>query len=840
MKALQVYYTSCRNGLAGRPGFQIRSTSAGISPVDLAEIEARNSYRPPLDAPAAPSNDELRLLFPVALRSYRLPGGGLALTRTAYSGRDYSGRWGNFFAHTLVFGAAGDALPPGWPIDYFDWPGWVGGLTPAEDTEEAPAPLPAIEIARTTGGSPFGFAELSRFLAAEPWRESLLAAMLEALLRGLPERRPVVVRASPLDLPRWIGCLQKLLPRGSAWNLVISTYEDDPQRSVAITGTSGQTYFDFGLAAASRLRIWGFDLKNEARCEVGGIRRYAATAASWLCHRPDALERYFRWLESLPLAGDDLEPSLELFRLLEGDDRALENDTEKLLELASRTPGIDPRRVFEAFLALRSLPTLADESAVFRYLILESRGMAGAWPDQVEDAWLARAFPAWIEERPTAQIFGAFWRNFRNSSAERFAAAARRWLADLGWLPALLPNCPSDEVVHFLLALSETADRPRIWRDPSVKPFFERTALHPGGLEKILGLAGRDGGDLLDLFDLLGRSGGPGDRALGRALGEAIATWPEAPLIRQVFEQAGAWEVLFGEWLGRLDTCSDAVERSSAFAEYTGAVLAQAPLFRQEALSLIRFTLMADAPPGELLSAVRRWLQDGSLHRFPPDLFRQCIGQAVADLPVDSPDDELDELAELLVELAQDRELRFSPDRARLRLFLRPGRSTHLGKRQLDDLVAALEGLDEAESRHFLRRFLGRALRAADKDLHEKLMAALDLPALRAAAPAAYGDALRDLDDPALFRLARFWVQLKDASGLAQRIAVVAEEFLIDWLAGHPAQLEEAKVRFSRLRDDGAGWPRWLKRIEKRRRNPLFRARGWCSGVFEKISMRRQ
>lgn len=760
MNALQARYTSCRSGLTGRPGFQMRSCSSGIAAGDLAAIEARNSYRPPLDAPAAPSAGQLARDFPVALRSYRLPSGALAISRTVYSGRDYSGRWGNFFAHTLVLEPEGEGLPPGWPIDYLDWNGWVGCLPPEEDGEEPPEPLPAVDLELADFGASFGWPALSAFLGREPGREKLLAAMLESLLRGLAERRPVVVKAGPADLPLWIGCLQKLLPRATAWEIAISTYEDDPRQSVALTGTSGQTYYLFD-ESASRQRFFGFDLVGGGRGEGGEAGRPAATLASWLRHQPASLERYFGWLDGLPALGlEELGPSLDLYRLLHGERDALELDTTGLLALAARRPLADPREVLDAFFALDGLPAIATRD--------------------------------------------------------------------------------SDKVVQSLLALAAAAGSRRIWREPLASPFFLATAQLAGGKEKMMALVGRDGHDLCDLLGLLGRDGSAADRALGRALGAAIETWPEAPAVREVFEEAGAWEILFGEWLGRLETCADAGERGAAFADYAGGVLARLPRFREAALPWISWTLLARASPQEFFPALRGWLAGGGLQGFPPDLFRQCVDRATEELPLGPPGAELDEVALLLSELARERQLHFSPDRARLRLALRPGSSTHLGKLQLDELFGALEGLGEEESGEFLRRFLAGALRAVDKEVHEKLMAALDRPAIQPVVPDAYAAALRELDDAALFRLARFWIQAKAAGGLARRIGEVAEDFLIDWLAGHPAELEEAKARFPRLRDSGAGWPRWLKRIEKRRRNPLFRVRGWANGVFGKISARRQ
>src|SRR5689334_15719663 len=143
MKALQLHYTSCRRGQSGNAGFQTRTLSAGIRPDEQREIERRGIYRPPRDARPDPSPEEIARDFPRALRFYRLESGRLAITLSTYVGRDYSGRWGNFFAHTLVLEAEPAKL---WPIDFYEWPGWKAGLSENEDTEEVPTPLPAVDL----------------------------------------------------------------------------------------------------------------------------------------------------------------------------------------------------------------------------------------------------------------------------------------------------------------------------------------------------------------------------------------------------------------------------------------------------------------------------------------------------------------------------------------------------------------------------------------------------------------------------------------------------------------------------------------------------------------------
>lgn len=838
MNAYQVHYTSCRKGISGHSGFQVRTHSQELNAADLAEVEARSGYHPPLDAPPAPTEEELGRSFPIALRSYRLPGGAPALTRVVYTGKDYSGRWGNFFAHTLVLDPAASATELGWPIDFFDWPGWVGRLAPEEDTEATPASLPGLEMSKIDKAPSFVWAELGRFLGEKAEREARLAALGQALLLGLAGKRPVVIKASPLDLPYWVACLQKLLPPAMVWDLAISTYEDDPRQSAQITGTSGQTYFSFEDSEL-RFRIYGFDLPGGACSDVEPIGRYATTTAAWLARRPEQLERYYRWLQALKkIEVAELEPSLDLFRLLDGEDRALDWATAELLEFAARfTPrALWLERFLEAFTRLGKLQALTAEVAFFEFLSERAAALDPALVAKVLDSWLRRAATGWLGQAGGIEAFDLFWTTLKEDEPALFTSAAKRWLGgEWSWLPAAASGAPKEALVPFLLALGTAAGRRLIWRETRVEPIFKKVAAEPGGQEKLLAQAGRDPNDLLDLLDLFGRGGGEADRRLGRTLGAVMASWPEASAVREALEKTEAWEVLFGEWLGRVDACADAAGRAKALASYEQKELLRLPRFKARALPWIRWAVFSQSSQKEQVAAIGQWFGDGSLREFPPDLFRQCLEAGQRALPLEPADVGLDELARRIVESAKERKLRFAPDRARLRLALHSAAAASLGKRQLDEVIAAFEGLPEEETRRCLELLLIKLLPATDRETHDKVLSALEQGVALPLGVAAYGQALRQLDAESSFRIARFWIQAKELTGFRKKVGELAEDTLVAWLATHPAHLAEAEEKFPRLRDAQPTWERWLKRIGKKRRNPLVRVRGWCNGWIGKL-----
>ena len=98
--AWELAYTSVASGPTGRSGFQFVAASPGVPPEVPRLVTPYMTYRPPPGAPAAPAEEELAA-FPTAF-AYGREGGYLVLARCHYTGRDYSGRYGNFLGRALV------------------------------------------------------------------------------------------------------------------------------------------------------------------------------------------------------------------------------------------------------------------------------------------------------------------------------------------------------------------------------------------------------------------------------------------------------------------------------------------------------------------------------------------------------------------------------------------------------------------------------------------------------------------------------------------------------------------------------------------------------------------
>ena len=853
MRALQLHYTSCRQGQSGNAGFQIRALTEGIRPDEQREIERRGVYRPPRDVRQDPSPEEIGRDFPRALRCYTLESGRSAITRACYAGRDYSGRWGNFFAHTLVLE---NGRSPGlWPIDLYEWNGWKDALAPEEDSEETPSPLPLADLTGIPLAESFRFEELRDFLREEPGRSDLLARMGRAVLLGRATSRAVVIRDTPVHGLYWIACLQKLFPPQHAAALTSSTYQDDPRGCAAINATTGETDFTFD-ESERRFRFYEFDLTNGLHSEVPEVADdYPAVAARWMAEDPGRLQSFYEFLHLF----DHREPeaalisAIHLFELAQGEREAPSGEQlTRMIDFASNHATAEGRARLLDVLGRAAdlaggLPRTEDYEPLIRFLT-DGASTSGK-PEH-----RALAFRAWTSLLRHHVVVGrglataeATWGHLQRNLAPHTSELARIVLAEPVWSDrnGSRLSTLSIEPLAFLLRVVwrclELAGRLPAWEQAEVHGLLAAlghrdvtpmsseaalTAITPE-VEPLVAVSRR----LRDAHVASGREARATGATIGRALGKVLAgvETATAASVRRTLEAAQEWNLLLGEWLGLLEATADPL---GAFASYRRGVLALLPRYEEVCLEPIIISLLQRLSDSQRSTISLEWLRSGEIDRFPPDLAGRCIGFANLAVSLDPSDQAGQERTDLVAGAARSRKLKLLPDRPLLREVWAAARTpkTALSALRLKEIRESVASLPESEHAMFAEGFLTEALeRATNKAEHQQVLltVAAGRPALLAKPYLGFFKFKRKAAWPeSLHAALRYWLsfdataegELAPLEDTAQRGLLLALEQLGD-IAKVESRLQQPPLQ-------GRSKSRWeeLQRdLEKRRRNPLTR-----------------
>ncbi|MEV0636488.1 hypothetical protein AB0I77_16275 [Streptomyces sp. NPDC050619] len=223
----QAHYTSAAPS-ADAPHGGFRFTA--VSPTARPALDVLR----PLTAYARPPGADRDRPFPVAF-AYDRPGDDAAvLTRTRFTGEDYTGRWGNHFCHALY--AAPGELAGVRPVELWDTPHWA----PAPDVGQN---LP--DLTPLVPGTAVGPDRVDHLLAGlgDPGVR-LLERLLTVALRALAGEGPgaTLVAADTDRVVDWIAAVSYPLPAGLAARLTFTTYTARPQDDHRhLTGTRPET-----------------------------------------------------------------------------------------------------------------------------------------------------------------------------------------------------------------------------------------------------------------------------------------------------------------------------------------------------------------------------------------------------------------------------------------------------------------------------------------------------------------------------------------------------------------------------------------------------------------------
>ena len=869
MKALQLHYTSCRRGQSGNAGFQTRSLTPGIRADEQREIERRGVYRPPRNASQDPSDEEITRDFPRAFRYYTLESGRRALSRSCYTGRDYSGRWGNFFAHTLV-ADDGDFPAALWPIDLYEWEGWKERLPSAEDTDATPPPLAAVELADLAPAESFSLEELGEFLREEPGRRELLANMGRAVLLGRDSSRAVVIRDSPTRGLFWMACLQKLFPTTHARALSYSTYQDDPRGCANVNATTGETDFSFD-DAERRFRFYMFDLTTGQHSELPQAEDdYPVLAARWLAEEPGTLAGFFAFMEHFdhrqPEPG--LIAAVHLFELSAG--RLSSIGGERLAAMitfaSSHATSAGKIALIEILGRAASQPGAGlraeDHSKLIRFLTEGAR--ATGRPEHralAFDAWLSLLRGPVLREGTGLDLAEAAWNELRCLPSGQATELAARLLADsvcreegdrLRELPVAIP-------LFLLRAVWESltlTGRMPPWEAPEVEGLLGAVITRKGDTaalaQAVLMAIPRDPEPLAAVIfrmrDLLRQGATETDAwhlglAVGRAFSRTLSGAPQeaAPAVRRELESAKAWDVLIGEWT---EICERADDPVAAFERYRSTVFRSLPAYEESCLPSAASFLLGKLPETRRVALALDWLRSGQVDRFPEKLAGQCVDLTNRAVPLDLAAPQGEEITLLVSNAARQRKVSLRPDRPLLRRAMAAAQEPGSALKDLDlgKIGAEVAQLAADDYAIFLNAFLTPALaRVSNQGDHKRVLLATFSPAHAGPFQRAYLEFFKEKEKrktpwpESLQGALRFWLGFDAAMGdgearSLQGLEGTGKQGLLHALGRlEPKQLDGVRQKLSKAQIDprtSARWEEMQTALEKRRKGPWSRLVG--------------
>lgn len=223
MAIKQLFYTSCKKGLSSGMGFQTYSMSKGITDKERREIESHCVYISPDKLPTQPSAEEIDKLFPTAFSYFRLENGKYCICSAKYTGKDYSGRYGNYFCHVLV----SEEPYNFYPIELYGSTIFRDCLTDEEKNTSEIECLPDIE--EVTLGNIIDFKSISDFLKHNGVDKRKKFTQIMECAVGYSEHKKRIIFSDYKDaVPFWIASVQLSLPKKLALQFSFTTYCYNP------------------------------------------------------------------------------------------------------------------------------------------------------------------------------------------------------------------------------------------------------------------------------------------------------------------------------------------------------------------------------------------------------------------------------------------------------------------------------------------------------------------------------------------------------------------------------------------------------------------------------------
>lgn len=246
LKIQQLLYTSCKKGLSSGAGFQTYSMSKGITEEERKEIETYCVYIPPDNLPTQPTEEEIEKLFPLSFSYFILKSGKYCISQGKYIGRDYSGRYGNYICHVLIF----DKFCDFYPIELYKSISFRDSLTLEEQNAPCVEYLPELDHIHL--GNVIHFDSISKFFKENGIgkKSKNFRELMQSIIDFNNSGKKIVFCDSAHSIPYLIGAVEMSLPKKLSMQFTFTTYTYNPEDTnyllCAVDGRGSKFNFNMG------------------------------------------------------------------------------------------------------------------------------------------------------------------------------------------------------------------------------------------------------------------------------------------------------------------------------------------------------------------------------------------------------------------------------------------------------------------------------------------------------------------------------------------------------------------------------------------------------------------
>lgn len=271
MKIYQLIYTSVKHsltdqtlGLINQPGYRVYSCSQGISKEDVNEVIRFCGYRLPknLDVKYSekPFDPTVPGKFPKIFRTLKTASGSYVAISVVYSGYDWEGEEGNFFAHAFIIEDADEGFTPEM---FYGSGSFKEYLTPEESDTELVKYLPELTEPDFDGEL---YNKVDSFVSNHKIQMSAILEQVIPVLTGSEKTHICISAKSAEESAMYVLGLKRILPAGISSEYGIATNN-------VFLPSSGQNKIIINGTVTGKNNITEDDIQRRTNCVYIDVQR---------------------------------------------------------------------------------------------------------------------------------------------------------------------------------------------------------------------------------------------------------------------------------------------------------------------------------------------------------------------------------------------------------------------------------------------------------------------------------------------------------------------------------------------------------------------------------------